>query len=119
MAKEYLQSNGKILMTANGELVQVPDSENLNDLADTNGVMATQSEEVTNEIEDLIVNGVIDGSPRGVYNNLSALQTAYPSGANGVYVCSDNGHWYSQYFQAKAQFLQKLILLPCITCFLP
>ena len=94
MAKEYLQSNGKILMTADDELVQVPDSENLNDLADTNGVMATQSEEVTNEIEDLIVNGVIDGSPRGVYANLSALQTAYPSGANGVYVCSDNGHWY-------------------------
>ena len=94
MAKEYLQSNGKMLMTTNGELVQVPDSENLNDLADTNGVMATQSEEVTNEIEDLIVNGVIDGSPRGVYNNLSALQTTYPSGASGVYVCSDNGHWY-------------------------
>lgn len=94
MAKEYLQSNGKMLMTTNGELVQVPDSENLNDLADTNGVMATQSEEVTNEIEDLIVNGVIDGSPRGVYANLSALQTAYPSGANGVYLTRDNGHWY-------------------------
>lgn len=94
MAKEYLQSNGKMLMTTNGELVQVPDSENLNDLADTNGVMATQSEEVTNEIEDLIVNGVIDGSPRGVYANLSALQTAYPSGASGVYLTSDNGHWY-------------------------
>lgn len=94
MAKEYLQSNGRLLMTSDGELVQVPDSENLNDLADTNSVMATQSEEVTNEIEDLIVNGVIDGSPRGVYANLSALQTAYPSGANGVYLTSDNGHWY-------------------------
>ena len=50
MAKEYLQSNGKILMTTNGELVQVPDSENLNDLADTNSVMATQSETTSNEI---------------------------------------------------------------------
>lgn len=94
MAKEYLQSNGKMLMTTNGELVQVPDSENLNDLADTNSVMATQSETTSNEIEDLIVNGVIDGSPRGVYANLSALQTAYPSGAPGVYVTTDNGHWY-------------------------
>lgn len=94
MAKEYLQVNGQMLMTEDGKLIQVPDSENLNDLADTNGVMATQSEEVTNEIEDLIVNGVIDGSPRGVYDNLSALQTAYPSGANGVYLTSDNGHWY-------------------------
>lgn len=95
MAKEYLQSNGKLLMTANGELVQVPDSENLNDLADTNGVMVTQSEEVAKEIEDLIVkNGVIDGSPRGVYASLSALRTAYPSGASGVYLTTDNGHWY-------------------------
>ena len=94
MAKEYLQVNGQMLMTEDGKLIQVPDSENLNDLADTNSVMATQSETTSNEIEDLIVNGVIDGSPRGVYDNLSALQTAYPSGANGVYVTTDNGHWY-------------------------
>lgn len=95
MSQEYLQTNGKLVMTSDGKLVQVPDGDNLNDLADTNTVMATQSEEVAREIEDLIVkNGVIDGSPRGVYENLSALQTAYPSGANGVYVCSDNGHWY-------------------------
>ena len=37
---------------------------------------------------------LIDGSPKGVYANLSALQTAYPSGASGVYLTSDNGHWY-------------------------
>lgn len=94
MAKEYLQLNGKLLMTPDGELVQVPDDENLNNLADTNGIMATQNEEVTKEMEELIVNGVIDGSPRGVYASLSALQTAYPSGASGVYLTSDNGHWY-------------------------
>lgn len=35
-----------------------------------------------------------DGSPKGVYANLSALQTAFPSGASGVYLTSDNGHWY-------------------------
>ena len=32
--------------------------------------------------------------PKGTYENLSALQTAYPSGASGVYLTSDNGHWY-------------------------
>ena len=37
---------------------------------------------------------LIDGSPKGVYANLSALQTAFPSGASGVYITSDNGHWY-------------------------
>lgn len=94
MSQEYLQTNGKLVMTPDGKLVQVPDGDNLNDLADTNAVMATQLEEVAREIEDLIVkNGVIDGSPRGVYASLSALQTAYPSGANGVYVTTDNGHW--------------------------
>lgn len=35
----------------------------------------------------------IDGSPRGVYANLSALQTALPSGANGVYITEDDGYW--------------------------
>lgn len=94
MAKEYLMVDGKVVLV-DGELVQVPDEENLNDLADENGALATQSDEVANEIEDLIVkNGVIDGSPRGVYENLSALQTAFPTGAPGVYVTTDNGHWY-------------------------
>ena len=56
---------------------------------------ADNAQTKANEVEELIVkNGVIDGSPKGVYANLSALQTAFPSGANGVYVCSDNGHWY-------------------------
>ena len=56
---------------------------------------ADNAQTKANEIEELIVkNGVIDGSPRGVYANLSALQTAYPTGASGVYLTSDNGHWY-------------------------
>lgn len=94
MANEYLAINGK-LAKKDGKLVQVPDSENLNDLADTNNALATQSDEVANEIENLIVkSGVINGSPKGVYASLTALKTAYPSGANGVYVTSDNGHWY-------------------------
>lgn len=93
MAKEYLLVDGK-LVKADAKLIQVPDTENLNDLADENGAYATQSEEVANEIEELIVNGVIDGSPKGVYADLSALQTAFPSGASGVYLTRDNGHWY-------------------------
>lgn len=94
MGKEYLQSNGKLLMTSDGKLVQVPDPENLNDLADEQAVLATLNLDVSKEIEDLIVNGVIDGSPKGVYADLSSLQTAFPDGASGVYLTSDNGHWY-------------------------
>ena len=93
MAKEYLLVDGK-LVKVDTKLVQVPDTENLNDLADENGAYATQSEEVANEIEELIVNGVIDGSPKDVYADLSALQTAFPSGDRGVYITSDNGHWH-------------------------
>lgn len=94
MGKEYLSIDGK-LIRADGKLVSIPDAENLNDLADTNNALATQSDEVANEIENIIVkSGVINGSPKGVYASLKALKTAYPSGANGVYVTSDNGHWY-------------------------
>ena len=89
MAKEYLTVDGKLVMV-DGELVQVPDAEQLNDIADENDAYATQNQALTDDIEELIVNGVIDGSPRGVYDNLEALQTAYPSGASGVYVTADN-----------------------------
>ena len=34
------------------------------------------------------------GGPKETYASLSALQTAYPNGASGVYLTSDNGHWY-------------------------
>lgn len=61
-------------------------------------VTAQESEITTTQNEgDKLVDeivGYIDGSPRGVYASLSALQSAFPSGAQGVYVCSDNGHWY-------------------------
>jgi hypothetical protein len=36
----------------------------------------------------------LDATPKGVYDNLAALQTAYPTGSDGVYLTSDNGHWY-------------------------
>ena len=59
MAKEYLTVDGKLVMV-NGELVQVPDAEQLNDIADENGAYATQGLSLTDDIEELIVNGVID-----------------------------------------------------------
>ena len=61
-------------------------------------VTAQESEITTTQNEgDKLVDeivGYVDGSPRGVYASLSALQSAFPSGTQGVYVCSDNGHWY-------------------------
>lgn len=37
---------------------------------------------------------IVDGSPKGTYPNLAALQLAKPNGEQGVFVTSDNGHWY-------------------------
>lgn len=37
---------------------------------------------------------IVDGSPKGIYPNLTALQLAKPNGEQGVFVTSDNGHWY-------------------------
>ena len=64
-------------------------------LVSTAQTTADNAQTKANKIEELIVkNGVIDGSPKGVYASLSALQTAFPSGASGVYLTSNNGHWY-------------------------
>jgi lysophospholipase L1-like esterase len=35
-----------------------------------------------------------NGSPKGVYVTLTALQTAFPNGTTGIYVVSENGNWY-------------------------
>lgn len=47
------------------------------------------SDEVFKKIQN-----IVDGSPKGTYPNLSALQSAKPNGEQGVFVTSDNGHWY-------------------------
>ena len=93
----------------NGTEVKPDSNKEVNITVDASGVaentVSTHNTSSTahSDIRNLVSNAqkkadlaysLIDGSPRGVYANLSALQTAYPSGANGVYLTSDNGHWY-------------------------
>lgn len=49
-----------------------------------------------NRLKDMTtrIGGIAEGSPKGVYANLSALQTAKPNGDSGIYVTTDSGHWY-------------------------
>ena len=49
-----------------------------------------------NRLKDMTtrIGGIAEGSPKGVYPNLAALQSAKPNGDSGIYVTSDNGHWY-------------------------
>ena len=53
-------------------------------------------QDVNNQIDAIEneVQQVASGSPKGVYATLAALQAAYPTGANGIYVVSADGHWY-------------------------
>jgi hypothetical protein len=43
---------------------------------------------------DTKVAQIVSGSPKGTYASLSALQTAFPTGTTGIYITTDNGHWY-------------------------
>jgi hypothetical protein len=40
------------------------------------------------------INGAIAGTPKGVYQTLTDLQTAYPTGTTGIYVVRADGNWY-------------------------
>lgn len=37
---------------------------------------------------------IVSGSPKDTYSSLSALEAAKPTGDTGVYLTTDNGHWY-------------------------
>jgi lysophospholipase L1-like esterase len=41
------------------------------------------------------LSNVLDGSPKGTYTTLTALQTAFPTGTTGVYIVTADGHIYS------------------------
>ena len=62
----------------------------LNNLTTTNKSNIVESINEVNTKQNILQ----PQKPKGTYENLSALQTAYPSGASGVYLTSDNGHWY-------------------------
>ena len=49
-----------------------------------------------NRLNDMTtrIGGIAEGSPKGVYTNLAALKAAKPNGDSGIYVTTDNGHWY-------------------------
>lgn len=50
-----------------------------------------------NKLDDEInslLNNVGDMSPKGVFLTKAALEAAYPSGANGIYVVTADGNWY-------------------------
>lgn len=66
--------------------------DNINNSINTiNGQLAEKANKV--EVTTAISN-MGSASPKGVYSTLSALQTAYPTGATGIYIVSADGKWY-------------------------
>ena len=59
-----------------------------------------QGEQFESDIDNRVtsveneLSSVAQGSPKGVYATLAALQAAYPTGADGIYVVQADGHWY-------------------------
>lgn len=60
------------------------------------GSYNTLSERLNTEFENILnsLKNMGDASPKGVFPSLSDLQSTYPSGAEGTYLTTDNGHWY-------------------------
>ena len=48
--------------------------------------------EIIGEMQSVISN--ISGDPKGVYDTLADLESAYPTGTTGIYLVLADGHWY-------------------------
>jgi lysophospholipase L1-like esterase len=57
-------------------------------------VNAQLAEKATKTEVDSKVAQIVSGSPKGTYATISALQSAFPTGATGVYVVTADGKWY-------------------------
>ena len=40
------------------------------------------------------VRNIVSGSPKGTFSSSAALQSAKPNGDTGIYITTDNGHWW-------------------------
>lgn len=58
------------------------------------GTDSSLAQKASETYVDMKVQSVANGSPKGVYATLSALQSAFPTGNTNVYVVSADGKWY-------------------------
>lgn len=61
------------------------------ELQTTNEQLAVK---VNRDYLDTQISNIGNASPKGTYATLTALQTAYPTGASGIYVVTADGNWY-------------------------
>lgn len=61
---------------------------------DSSDVASQLSSKADKAFVDAQFASIVSGTPKGTFATLSALQTAYPSGTEGVFLVLENGHWY-------------------------
>jgi len=59
----------------------------------SNAITATTQANAARDAANAAANA--GGSPKDSYLTLAALQAAFPTGTTGVYLVTENGHWYS------------------------
>jgi len=91
--------------------IQAIVNEHTSQLAETvkqvNGVLPDENGSVTIDISEIdtsqlatkeelntVVASISGGFPKGVYNTLALLQSAFPTGATGIHFVLENGNWY-------------------------
>lgn len=80
-----------VVASVNEVTKQLAQKARQSDLTTTNANVALKADRT--EVDSKILQ-IVSGSPKGTYPTLSALQTAYPNGTQGVYLVIENGHWY-------------------------
>lgn len=59
-----------------------------------NNVTNLQNNKANKSFVDSQFASIVSGAPKGTFATLSALQSAYPNGTEGVFLVLENGHWY-------------------------
>ena len=59
-----------------------------------NKVTAQLDQKANQAFVDAQFSSIVSGAPKGTYTDLTALQSAYPTGAEGIFLVMSNGHWY-------------------------
>ncbi|HJF30544.1 MAG TPA: hypothetical protein K8V56_02040, partial [Sporosarcina psychrophila] len=69
---------------------------NLKSRLDNFEVSATQQlqQKADQSFVDSQLSAIVSGAPKGTYTDLASLQTAYPDGAEGIFLVLSDGHWY-------------------------
>lgn len=64
---------------------------NQSDLGNTNARLEIKADKA---YVDTLLQALASGAPKGPYATLVALQTAFPTGASGIYLVTADGKWY-------------------------